>query len=144
MALTSGTTLGAYKILVPIGAGGMGEVYKARDTRLDRTVAIKVLPRHLSSDPELRGRFEREARAASALNHPNITTVYDIGQHEGTRYVVMEFVDGKTLRELVGDGPLAAKKLLALPLRSQPFGLKALPKATHHQHWRCSPPRIRC
>ncbi|TDI34181.1 MAG: tetratricopeptide repeat protein [Acidobacteria bacterium] len=114
MALTSGTTLGAYKILVPIGAGGMGEVYKARDTRLDRTVAIKVLPSHLSSDTELRGRFEREARAASALNHPNITTVYDIGEEEGTRYIVMEFVDGKTLRELVGDGPLATKKLLAL------------------------------
>ena len=91
-----------------------GEVYKARDIRLRRTVAVKVLPSHLSSDPERRGRFEREARAASALNHPNITTVYDIGQDEGTRYIVMELVEGKTLRELVGDGPLSTKKLLAL------------------------------
>ncbi len=114
MALPAGRKLGPYEILSPIGAGGMGEVYKAKDTRLRRTVAVKVLPSHLSSDAERRGRFEREARAASALNHPNITTVYDIGQDEGTRYIVMEFVAGKTLRELVGDGPLSTKKMLPL------------------------------
>jgi serine/threonine protein kinase len=84
MSLPPGRTLGPYEILSPIGAGGMGEVLKATDTRLQRTVAVKVLPSQLSSDAERRGRFEREARAASALNHPNITTVYDIGEDEGT------------------------------------------------------------
>ena len=114
MSLSPGRRLGPYEILSPIGAGGMGEVYKAKDTRLRRTVAVKVLPPEFSSDAERRSRFEREARAASALNHPNITTVYDIGQDKGTRYIVMELVEGKTLRELVGDGPLSTKKLLAL------------------------------
>jgi serine/threonine protein kinase len=114
MALPPGRKLGPYEILAPIGAGGMGEVYKAKDARLHRTVAVKVLPPELSSDAERRGRFEREARAASALNHPNITTVYDIGQDDGTRYIVMEFVEGKTLRELVDDGPLPTEKMLPL------------------------------
>ena len=114
MDLAPGRKLGPYEILSPIGAGGMGEVYKAKDTRLRRTVAIKVLPSHLSSDAERRSRFEREARAASALNHPNIATVYDIGEDGGTRYIVMELVEGKTLRELVGDGPLSTKQLLPL------------------------------
>ena len=114
MTISAGKRLGPYEIVSLIGAGGMGEVYKAKDTRLRRTVAVKVLPSHLSSDAERRGRFEREARAASALNHPNITTVYDIGQDEDTRYIVMEFVEGKTLRELVSDGPLSAKKMLPL------------------------------
>jgi serine/threonine protein kinase len=114
MGLSPGLRLGPYEILSPIGTGGMGEVYKAEDTRLHRTVAVKVLPSHLSSDAERRARFEREARAASALNHPNITTVYDIGQEGGTCYIVMEFVEGKTLRELVGDGPLSTKKIAEL------------------------------
>ena len=83
MAVKVGTRLGPYEILSSLGAGGMGEVYKAKDTRLHRSVAVKVLPPELSSDAERRSRFEREARAASALNHPNITTVYDIGQDEG-------------------------------------------------------------
>jgi serine/threonine protein kinase len=81
MALTPGTRLGPYEILSPIGAGGMGEVYKARDTRLDRSVAVKVLPAGMGSDPEFRERFEREARSISALNHPNICTVHDVGRH---------------------------------------------------------------
>src|SRR5438876_6043138 len=80
MALTSGTKLGPYEIVAPLGAGGMGEVYRARDTRLDRTVAVKILPAHLSSNPEARHRFEREARAISSLNHPNICTLHDIGR----------------------------------------------------------------
>lgn len=114
MSLPPGRRLGPYEILSPIGAGGMGEVLKAKDTRLKRTVAVKVLPTHLSSDAERRGRFEREARAASALNHPNITTVYDIGEDEGTHYIVMELVEGKTFRELMEDAPLSTEKMLPL------------------------------
>ena len=86
MPLTAGTRLGPYEILAPIGAGGMGEVYKARDTRLDRTVAIKVLPPALAADPEFRARFEREAKSISALNHPHICTLYDVGSQNGTAF----------------------------------------------------------
>ena len=99
MTLTSGTKLGPYEILAPVGAGGMGEVYRARDTRLDRTVAIKVLASDLASSPELKQRMEREARAISSLNHPNICHLYDIGSHSGTDYLVMEFLEGETLAE---------------------------------------------
>ena len=90
MTLTSGTRLGPYEITTPIGAGGMGEVYKARDTRLDRTVAIKVLPEHLSQNAELRQRFEQEARAVSSLNHPHICTLHDVGREGGIDFLVME------------------------------------------------------
>ena len=83
MPLTAGITLGPYEILSPIGAGGMGEVYKARDTRLDRTVAIKVLPEHVAADPDLKQRFEREAKTISSLNHPHICTLYDISSQDG-------------------------------------------------------------
>jgi serine/threonine protein kinase len=97
MALTSGTKLGPYEIQSLLGAGGMGEVYRARDTRLNRTVAIKVIPQHLSTDPARRQRFEREARAISALQHPNICTLHDIGHQDGTDYLVMEYLEGETL-----------------------------------------------
>ena len=97
MALTSGTKLGPYEIQSPLGAGGMGEVYRARDTRLDRTVAIKVLPTHLSDKPESRQRFEREARAISALSHPHICALYDVGNQGGVDFLVMEFLEGETL-----------------------------------------------
>src|SRR5579862_6947529 len=97
MPLSAGTRLGPYEIVTPLGAGGMGEVYKARDTRLDRTVAIKVLPTELASDPELRARFEREARAIAALDHPHICAAHDVGEHDGTRYLVMQYLDGETL-----------------------------------------------
>jgi serine/threonine protein kinase len=97
--INPGTRLGPYEILAPIGAGGMGEVYKARDARLDRTVAIKVLPSHLSDNVELKRRFEREARAVSSLNHPHICTLYDIGQQEGVDYLVMEYLEGETLAD---------------------------------------------
>ncbi len=114
MTLPTGTRLGAYEILGPIGAGGMGEVYRARDTKLSRDVAIKVLPRELAGDTERLARFEREARLASALNHPNLVTIYEIGQVGGTSFIAMELVEGKTLRELVTAGPLALKKLLVV------------------------------
>ena len=91
MAVISGTKLGPYEIIGPLGAGGMGEVYRARDTRLERTVAIKVLPSHLSSSSELKARFEREARAISSLNHPYICHLYDIGSQDGIAYLVMEY-----------------------------------------------------
>ena len=97
MAILSGKRLGPYEILSAIGAGGMGEVYRARDTRLERTVAVKILPDHLSDRAELRERFEREARTVASLNHPHICTLFDIGQQDGTDYLVMEYLEGKTL-----------------------------------------------
>ena len=112
MSLPPGRRLGPYEIVSPLGAGGMGEVLKAKDTRLQRTVAVKVLPSELSSDAERRSRFEREAHAASALNHPNITTVFDIGQDEGTHDIVMELVEGKTLRALMDEGPVSTETML--------------------------------
>src|SRR6266496_4668823 len=112
MALTLGTKLGPYEILAPLGAGGMGEVYRARDTRLDREVAIKVLAAHLSSSPELKQRLEREARAISALNHPHICQLYDIGSQEGTDYLVMEFLEGETVAERLRKGSLPLNEVL--------------------------------
>ncbi len=114
MPLKSGARLGPYQIVAPLGAGGMGEVFRARDTRLGRDVAVKVLPGGSATDPERRARFEQEARAASALNHPNIVTLFDIGDADGTSYIAMEHVEGRTLRELVGSGPLPARKTLDL------------------------------
>ena len=99
MSLSAGARLGPYEILDLVGAGGMGEVYRARDPRLGREVAIKVLSRDLTSDPDRLARFEREARAVAALNHPNILTVHDVGTHEGVPYVVTELLAGETLRE---------------------------------------------
>ncbi len=113
MTLAAGSRLGVYEIVSPLGAGGMGEVYRARDTRLSREVAIKVLPSVVASDPDRRLRFEQEARSASALNHPNILTIYDVGSADGTVYIAMELVEGKTLRELVASGePLPTRRLL--------------------------------
>jgi serine/threonine protein kinase len=114
MALSPGTTLGAYEILAPLGVGGMGEVYRARHTKLGREAAIKVLPEALASDPESLHRFEREARAASALNHPSIVTIYDIGEEAGRHYIAMELVEGVTLRERLRDGALDASEALVL------------------------------
>ncbi|MFZ0815079.1 MAG: protein kinase [Candidatus Sulfotelmatobacter sp.] len=128
MALTAGTKLGPYEILAPLGAGGMGEVYRAKDTRLDRTVAIKVLPAHLSSDPELKQRMEREAKAISALQHPNICTLYDIGTQDGTNFLVMEYLEGQTLAERLAKGPLPIEQVLKIGTEIA----QALEKA--HQH----------
>ena len=106
MSLTPGTKLGPYEVLAPLGAGGMGEVYKAKDTRLDRTVAIKVLPSHVANHPEVRQRFEREARAVSSLNHPHICTLYDIGSENGVDFMVMEHIEGQTLADRLNKGAL--------------------------------------
>ena len=111
MALTSGTRLGPYEIQSPLGAGGMGEVYRARDTRLDRTVAVKILPAHLSSNPEALQRFDREARAISSLSHPNICHLYDVGAHDGINYLVMEYLEGETLGERLRKGRLTLEQV---------------------------------
>jgi Tol biopolymer transport system component len=113
MTLASGTRLGPYEILSPLGAGGMGEVYRARDTRLDRTVAVKVLPEHLDS-PEARERFDREARAISSLNHPHICVLHDVGHQGSTDYLVMEHLEGETLAKRIDRGPLLAAELLRI------------------------------
>src|SRR5580693_1745510 len=104
MPLASGTHLGPYEIQSPLGAGGMGEVYRARDTRLDRTVAIKILPAQLSNDPVRKQRFEREAKTISSLNHPNICVLHDIGHQNGIDYLVMECVEGETLAKRLEKG----------------------------------------
>src|SRR6202165_3645195 len=112
MAILPGKRLGPYEILSSIGAGGMGEVYRAKDTRLDRTVAIKVLPPDLADRPELRERFEREARAIASLNHPHICTLYDIGRQDGIDYLVMEYLEGETLAMRLLKGPLPLEQTL--------------------------------
>jgi Tol biopolymer transport system component len=112
MPLSTGTRLGPYEILGPLGAGGMGEVYRARDTRLDRTVAVKILPSHLSSEPILRQRFDQEARAISSLNHPYICALYDIGHQDGTDFLVMEYLEGESLAKLLEKGSLPIAQVL--------------------------------
>ena len=113
MTISAGTRLGPYEILSPLGAGGMGEVYRARDERLGRDVAIKVLPASFSADPERLQRFEQEAKAAGALNHPNLLTVYDTGTRDGAPYLVFELLQGTTLRDLLKPGPLPLGKAIA-------------------------------
>jgi len=117
MALAPGTRLGPYEVIAPIGAGGMGEVYSARDTRLDRTVALKILPLHLADAPEVRQRFEREARAVSSLNHPNICALYDIGRQDSTDYLVMEYLEGQTLAKRIEQGPMPTPELLRVAIQ---------------------------
>ena len=114
MTLSPGTRLGSYEILAPLGAGGMGEVYRARDPRLSREVALKVLPESVAGDSDRLARFEQEARAASALNHPNIVTIYEIGQSDGTPFIAMELVEGKTLRELTVAGALPFRRIVSI------------------------------
>jgi len=114
MTLSSGSRLGPYEILAPLGAGGMGEVYRARNSKLRREVAVKVLPASFSDDTDRLRRFEQEARAVSALNHPNIVTIYDVGRSDSTPYIAMELIEGKTVRELAASGPLPLRKLLGI------------------------------
>jgi eukaryotic-like serine/threonine-protein kinase len=112
MSITAGTRFGPYEIVAPIGAGGMGEVYQARDTRLDRAVALKVLSETFATDPSFLDRFEREARAISSLNHPNICSLYDVGSQDGMRYLVMELLEGETLASRLARGPLPLDEAL--------------------------------
>src|ERR1700737_153667 len=114
MTLAPGTKLGPFEIVARLGAGGMGEVYRARDSRLDRSVAIKILPVAFSADSDRLSRFEQEARSASALNHPNIVTIYELGQEASTPYIAMELVEGKTLRELLVSGLLPIRKSIEM------------------------------
>src|SRR5688572_117830 len=112
LALAPGFRLGSYEIVAAIGAGGMGEVYRARDTRLERTVALKVLPPEFA-DPDARARFEREARAIAAFNHPNICTLHDLGHENGVDFLVMELLDGETLAARLARGPLSLEQAVA-------------------------------
>ncbi len=118
MAIAAGSRLGPYEIVSPLGAGGMGEVYRAKDPRLGREVAIKVLPPSFSADADRLRRFEQEARAAGVLNHPNITAVYDIGTHDGAPYVVQELLEGETLRSALAGGKLSHRKTMRTRRRS--------------------------
>ncbi|HEV8232572.1 MAG TPA: serine/threonine-protein kinase, partial [Thermoanaerobaculia bacterium] len=112
MTLASGTRLGPYELLSPLGAGGMGEVYRARDTRLDRAVAVKVLPSHLSASEEGRQRFEREARTISHLSHPHICALYDVGSESGVEFLVMELLEGEALSDRLARGALPIDHVL--------------------------------
>src|SRR5262249_16834272 len=116
MALQSGTKLGPYEILAAIGAGGMGEVYKAADTRLNRTVAIKVLPAQFSENPEMKQRLEREAQTIASLNHPHICTLYDAGRQDGVEFLVMEYLEGESLAERLARGAMPIGECLKVAI----------------------------
>src|SRR6185369_14238211 len=116
MPIEPGTRLGPYQILEPIGAGGMGEVHKATDTRLNRTVAIKVLPPRYSEDVEMKQRFEREAKTIAALNHAHICTLYDVGRQDGIDFLVMEYLQGETLAQRLTRGPLPLEEMLNIAI----------------------------
>jgi len=133
MTLAAGSKLGPYAIAAPIGAGGMGEVYRARDTRLNRTVAIKVLPVHLADRPELRERLEREARAVASLNHPHICTLHDVGREGGTDYLVMEYLEGETLAARLAKGPLPVEQVLQYAIEISDALDKAHRKGVTHR-----------
>src|SRR5258708_4817327 len=117
MPLEPGLKLGPYEIVSRLGAGGMGEVYRARDTRLGREVALKILPAEVSDDPARKARFEQEARAAAALNHPNITGLHDVGSESGVSYIVTELIVGETLEAVIERGPVPAKKLIEIAVQ---------------------------
>src|SRR5438093_3415559 len=140
MPLEPGTKLGPYELVAPLGAGGMGEVYKAADTRLNRTVAIKVLPPHFADDPERRHRFEREAQTIAALNHPNICTLYDVGRQEPStgsgqaiEYLVMEYLEGETLADRIRRGPLPLDEALKIGIAVADALEKAHGKGVTHR-----------
>ncbi len=137
MAILLGKRLGPYEILSSIGAGGMGEVYRARDTRLDRTVAIKVLPTHLADRSELQERFEREARTIASLNHPHICTLHDIGQQDGIDFLVMEYLEGETLAQRLVKGSLPIQQVLQYAIEIADALDKAHRKGVTHPEQSC-------
>ena len=138
MALASGTKLGPYELIALIGAGGMGEVYRARDQRLGRDVAVKILPASFAADPDRLRRFEQEARAVAALNHPNILGVHDIGTHDGTPYMVCELLEGESLRAILARGPISHRKAIDYGVQTA-HGLAA----AHGKRHRPSRPQAR-
>src|SRR5438552_3480263 len=117
MTLPAGTRLGPFEILAPLGAGGMGEVYRARDKKLDRDVAIKVLPQSIAADPDTLARFEREAKAVAALSHPNILAIFDFGTQDGIAYAVMELLEGETLRGKLDGSPVTQRQAMDYALQ---------------------------
>jgi hypothetical protein len=143
MALPPGTKLGPYEIVAQLGAGGMGEVYRARDTRLERDVAVKVLPASLASDANLRQRLEREAKAVSKLSHPHICTLHDIGHQDGVDFLVMELVEGETLEHRLVKGPLPSDQVLRYAAQIADALAKAHKVGITHrdclwyESWRC-------
>ena len=120
MSLAAGARLGPYEIVSPLGAGGMGEVFRAKDSRLNRTVAIKILSDESAADADRRERFEREAKAISALDHPNICALYDVGDHDGTYFLVMPCLEGQTLADRLAKGALPSTRRSSTPSRSPP------------------------
>src|SRR5687767_1779757 len=117
MALHPGSRIGPYEVIGPLGAGGMGEVYKATDTRLDRTVAIKVLPEHVATDPDLKHRFEREAKTLASLSHPHICPMFDVGTQAGVDFLVMEYLEGETLEQRLKKGALSLDLALQVAIQ---------------------------
>jgi serine/threonine protein kinase len=130
MSLASGTRLGPYEILAPLGAGGMGEAYRARDTRLDRTVAVKILPSHLPSDATLRQRFEQEAKAISSLNHPHICVLYDVGHQDGTDFLIVEYLEGRQSRGGWKKVCCRSRKCSSMAWKSPTHSLKRIGRAS--------------
>src|SRR5262245_59154935 len=133
MSLTPGVRIGPYEVVEQIGAGGMGEVYRAHDARLDRSVAIKVLAQQISSHPDAIQRFEREAKTVASLNHPNICSLYDTGDHAGSRYLVMEYLEGETLAQRLEKGPLPLDLALRLAIEIADALDKAHRKGVMHR-----------
>src|SRR5256885_927332 len=117
MPFSAGTRVGPYVLGAPLGSGGMGEVYFARDTRLDRKVALKILPPQHAADDHRANRFRIEARAASALSHPNVATIYDVGESDGVRFIAMEYVEGRTLADMIAAAPLTSADLVAIAIQ---------------------------
>jgi serine/threonine protein kinase len=144
MALANGTRLGRYEIVAPLGGGGMGEVYCARDTRLDRTVAIKILPPHFADDATRRQRFEREAKVVSSLNHPNICTLHDIGHQDGVDFIVMEYLEGESLAERLEKGPLPAPQVLQYGTQIANSRVVGKPSLIGKVRFARDPPRMIC